>query len=220
MGFPTTIERDPVNKVIGDSSLEDEFDQNPTDIDEQSRIRIHLKYVENFIRNQSSLSLMKCNALDHLNEYWKKGQFPTHNRYQQEGEQQQKRLPRFIDHNGVHCAVGYMILKSPGFEHLPNQINTNYEYSFIDEIGNSNNSDLTKWMNMYEFNLNELAMIQPTYEHMRGSQMIVEEVLEPQPQPPTPTTSEMPKTSETPPKVPAKSRVRAFFHRLFDYFRK
>ncbi|CAF4045990.1 unnamed protein product, partial [Rotaria sordida] len=43
---------------------------------------------------------MKCNALYYLNEYWKRGQFPTHNRHQQEGGQQQ-RLPRFIDHNGV-----------------------------------------------------------------------------------------------------------------------
>ncbi|CAF3118650.1 unnamed protein product [Rotaria sp. Silwood2] len=215
MGFSTTIARDPVNKVIGDSSLEGKFDQNLTDIDEQSRIRIHLKYVENFIRNQSSLSLMKCNALDYLNGYWTQGQFPAHNRYQQEGGQQQ-RLPRFIDHNGVHCAVGYMILKSPGFEHLPNQINTNYEYSFIDEIGNSNNSDLTKWMNMYEFNLNELAMIQPTYEHMRRPQKKVWQV--PQLQPPTPMASQTPQASKIPPKVPEMSRVRAFFRRCFDFF--
>ncbi|UJR29750.1 hypothetical protein I4U23_017298 [Adineta vaga] len=59
----------------------------------------------------------------------KKGQSPTHDSHHEERE----RLPRFIDHNGVHCGVAYMILKSSGFEHLPNEINQTYEYSFIDE---------------------------------------------------------------------------------------
>ncbi|CAF1167003.1 unnamed protein product [Adineta steineri] len=136
MDSPITITKDPVNKVVGDSSLANKFYQYLSDVDEQSRIRIRLEYVENFIRNQLSVSLMKCNALDHHNEYWKKGQFPKHNQCQQKvAEEEKQRSPRFIDHNGVHCAVGYMILKSPGFEHLPNQINIKNEYSFIDEIG-------------------------------------------------------------------------------------
>ncbi|CAF1350621.1 unnamed protein product [Didymodactylos carnosus] len=162
--YSTTEGRDPVNKIIGDSSLENKFDHNPNDVNEQFRIRTHLEYVENIIRNQSPLSLMKLNALNHLNEYWKRGQFPTHNHFQQQ------RLPRFIDHNGIHCAAGYMILKSPGFEYLPNKINARYEYSFIDQIANSTDNHLNKWMNMYEFNVNELSMIQPTYEFLNRRQ--------------------------------------------------
>ncbi|CAF0988181.1 unnamed protein product [Didymodactylos carnosus] len=39
---------------------------------------------------------------NHLNEYWKTGQFPTHNH----NHHQEQRLPRFIDHSGIHCAIG------------------------------------------------------------------------------------------------------------------
>src|SRR4051812_48169007 len=83
------------------------------------------------------------------------GKFPQHNK-----KYLDKRLPRFIDHIGTHCAIGYMILKLPGYEYLPQEINKQYEYSYINDI---KHNDLQKWMNQYEFNLNELSMIQPTY---------------------------------------------------------
>ncbi|CAF1449193.1 unnamed protein product [Didymodactylos carnosus] len=147
--------------IVENQNYLNKFGHSPTgNGNEQLRIRTHLEYVENLIRNQtstSSSSLLQLQALDYLNDYWNIGQFPQHDKYYQH------RLPRFIDHNDIHCAVGYMISRSPAFEYVPKQINKKYEYSDVDQIKNNN---LDKWMNLYQFSLNELSMIQPTYSFM------------------------------------------------------
>ncbi|CAF1595718.1 unnamed protein product [Didymodactylos carnosus] len=61
---------------------------------------------------------------------------------------------------GLESNPGFPRDGSPSFEYVPKQINEKYEYSDVDQIKNNN---LDKWMNLYQFNLNELSMIQPTY---------------------------------------------------------
>ena len=99
-----------------------------------------------------------CNMLNNSFDegyYWKIGEFPQHDPSLESGT---LRRPRFIDHRNVHCAVGYLILKSPGFEQLPKEINLASEYCYIDEIKNEN---LKKWIKQYGYTLEELQMIQP-----------------------------------------------------------
>ena len=152
-----------VNKVIGDLSFKEKYGSFPLQTSSEIlRIQTHLEYVETLIRQQSQTNSnisKKLDSLDHLNYYWKQGDFPQHETSLPINE---SRRPRFIDHRNVHCAVGYLILKSPGFEQLPMEINRHNEYSYIDEIKNEN---LEKWMNLYDYTLEELKLIQPTYEH-------------------------------------------------------
>ncbi|UJR19960.1 hypothetical protein I4U23_023092 [Adineta vaga] len=154
-----------VNKVIGDLSFIEKHGSFPLETTSDIlRIQTHLEYVESFIRRQTEMNnnnSMKLKILDHLNTYWKQGEFPEHNTSFNIDE---NRSPRFVDHRNVHCAVGYLILKSPGFEQLPNEINLHNEYSYVNQIKNDN---LSKWMGLYDFTLEELSLIQPTYDHMR-----------------------------------------------------
>lgn len=148
-----------VNKIIGDLSFEKKYGFLPSPSSSESqRIQTHLEYVELLIRRQTEMhsnSSKKLVVLDHLNYYWRKGQFPQHNT---SSNNNSNRRPRFIDHHNVHCAVGYLILKSPGFEQVPNDINYMNEYSYVDEMQNDN---LNKWMNLYGYTLEELRLIQP-----------------------------------------------------------
>lgn len=151
-----------VNRIIGDISLKEKYGSFPLrTTSEILRIQTHLEYVELFIRRQTQSRIngsKKLESLDHLNSYWKQAKFPQHNTsFDIKGN----RRPRFIDHRNVHCAVAYLILKSPGFEQLPNEINLHNEYSYIDEIKYQN---LQKWMNLYDYTVEELKLIQPTYE--------------------------------------------------------
>ena len=152
-----------VNKMIGDVSFKEKYGSFPLPTSSEIvRIQTHLEYVELLIRRQTQAKInssKKFQSLDHLNYYWKQGEFPQHNTSL--GIKGSRR-PRFIDHRNAYCAVGYLILKSPGFEQLPSEINHHHEYSYVDEI---NNENLEKWMNLYGYTLEELKLIQPTYHH-------------------------------------------------------
>ena len=157
-----------VNKIIGDLSFEEKYGSLPLPTSsETQRVQTHLEYAELLIRRQTEVNnnnSKKLVALDYLNYYWRKGQFPQHNN---SVSIDNNRRPRFIDHHNVHCAVGYLILKSPGFEQLPDDINHKNEYSYVDEMKNEN---LNKWMNLYGYTLEELSLIQPTYEFLENQQ--------------------------------------------------
>lgn len=162
---PTAASILAVNRAIGDLSFEEKYGSSPSPATAESlRIQTHLQYVEQLIRCRSegdAINSKKLDSLKHLNDYWKQGNFPQHD-ISSAGTDLRK--PRFIDHRNVHCAVGYLILKSAGFEQLPREINLRNEYSYIDEIENEN---LKNWMDLYGYTLEELQMIQPTYQHMR-----------------------------------------------------
>lgn len=79
---------------------------------EVERIQSHLKLVESLLRLQDTSHLddnqlhNRKRNLDVLNNYWQRGEFP------QNISRPNSRHPFFIDHHGVPCAVGYLIIKS------------------------------------------------------------------------------------------------------------
>lgn len=71
------------------------------------------------------------------------------------------RRPVFIDHRGVHCAVGYLIQQSKHAdisEHISNSMNFEYLRKMQDER-------LGAWVEQSGFTVSELAWIQPGYLH-------------------------------------------------------
>ena len=99
-----------VNPLLGDISYESKFGHklNAT-TDNNLRIRIHLEYVENLLRNKdvsnlsTDLKTKRNHLLDLLHDYWTNGIFPKNYDYADQ------RKPCFIDKYGTICAVGYLL---------------------------------------------------------------------------------------------------------------
>lgn len=147
-----------INLVIGD------INQNNKEKNEVKKIQTHLRYVKSILiyKDTSLLSEKqkqnRIKVINILQQYIDNGIFPEHNSML---SNDLKRLPRFIDHNNVHCAVGYLILKTVD-EELPKEINNEYEYSFVKDI---DNQKLIDWADEYGLTLEECAMIQPAYDY-------------------------------------------------------
>lgn len=149
-----------VNPVIGDESYLAFFGVQPNQSsDEQLRVKLHLFYAEQILRERSAAVLtdqQKANrekVLDLLHDYATKGVFPANFDYPFE------RRPCFIDKNGAICAVGYLVEKTAGLE-LAEQINAAHQYDFL---ANMNEPALAAWAEEHGFTLEECAIIQPTY---------------------------------------------------------
>ena len=122
------------------------------------RIAYHLTLVEQHLRNNSPKGLSqsalakRLSLLDVLKDYAKAGIFPQ-NIYHSE------RTPYFIDHRGVHCAVGHLI-KASGNGDLAQEISQNENYAYLREI---KTKGVAEWAKEWGFELGELAWIQPGY---------------------------------------------------------
>ncbi len=88
-----------------------------------------------------------------LSEYREQGNFPQ-NYYCKE------RVPVFIDENGTHCAVGYLMQQS-GQEKMAQRISKNYHYNWLKDIKDEN---LGAWQIASGLSLEELKLIQGAYE--------------------------------------------------------
>lgn len=121
-------------------------------------IQIHLSLVEQVLRNKSTANLSasqkahRTEALQHLNEYWRRAAFPQNEDYA-------IRLPIFIDKHDNFCAVGYLI-KSTGHEDISRKISANTNLAYVREM---NYPELNQWAADYGFTTDELAWIQPGY---------------------------------------------------------
>ncbi|MFT5724686.1 MAG: hypothetical protein ACI9JN_001807, partial [Bacteroidia bacterium] len=123
------------------------------------RIQYHLYHVisyltKNNLPTDQSMLENRLSLLSELKTYTDKKVFPT-NLYHRE------RTPYFIDDNGVHCAVGYMI-KVSGNQSLANKISAEHNYDYLKDI---KTPGVTDWAKTYGFTLDELAWIQPGYLH-------------------------------------------------------
>ena len=125
---------------------------------DNDRISYHLNLVVNALQlktpdgfTRESLDRRK-ELLSILQEYANIKVFPT-NLYHE------KRTPYFIDDFGVHCAVGYLIMKS-GHSDLSNRIRNEHNYDYIADI---KTPGVLEWAKEYGFELSELAWIQPAY---------------------------------------------------------
>ncbi|MBI1305960.1 MAG: hypothetical protein GC181_05040 [Bacteroidetes bacterium] len=131
----------------------------PTD---RERIRMHLHLVIDNLKSHSSESIsdearkQRNELLKELSVYAANGIFPMNTRHKE-------RTPYFIDHRGVACAVGYMIIQS-GFEELAEQIHRENNYGYLMDLAVLY-PQISSWAKDHGFTLEELAWIQPTYHH-------------------------------------------------------
>ncbi len=149
-----------VNPLLGDISFVSKFGQQPTaTTDEDLRIKTHLEYVENLLRQKDVSNLTavqkekRNHLLDLLHNYWTAGIFPRNYDYED------KRVPCFIDKDGRICAVGYLVEQTTGRQ-TAEQINNNHKY---DKLLAMNDRLVDNWVTTSGLKSEECAMIQPTY---------------------------------------------------------
>ncbi len=125
---------------------------------DNDRIQYHLQEVIKNLRSSPpkgisrSALLKRTDLIESLNRYQARKVFPI-NLYHSE------RTPYFIDHRGIHCAVGYLI-KVSGYEDLALKIKEAENYAYIGEI---KTAGVSEWAVEHGFTLDELAWIQPSY---------------------------------------------------------
>ena len=123
------------------------------DVEETARIRAHLELARAQLGVGATGS--RGAALATLDGYIARGEFPRRTNDGYAG-----RRPRFIDDRGVHCAVGHLIAVS-GEPELARAIAERYEYAYVREIDDPR---LGAWAKAHGFTVEELAMIQPSYD--------------------------------------------------------
>ncbi len=138
---------------------------------EIERIQSHLKLVETLLRLQDTSHLdnnqlhNRKSSLDVLNNYWQRGEFP------QNISRPNSRHPFFIDHRGVPCAVGYLIIQS-GYPELAQRISMSQNELFLEQM---QDPELGTWIERSGFTSEELRLIQPGYGYTaRSSDPILE----------------------------------------------
>jgi len=156
----TNINDQTINSLLGDISFINKFGQKPTaTTNEDLRIKTHLEYVENLLRQKDVSNLtvkQKENReylLDLLHDYWTAGIFPRNYDYAN------KRVPCFIDKDGRICAVGYLIEQTAGRQ-VAEIINTEHKYK---KLLSMNDSLVYNWVAVSGLTKEECAMIQPAY---------------------------------------------------------
>jgi hypothetical protein len=150
-----------VNPLLGDISYESKFGHKPdATTDNNLRIRTHLEYVENLLRNKdvsnlsADLKTKRNHLLDLLHNYWTNGIFPKNYDYPDQLK------PCFIDKHGTICAVGYLIEQTTSRQ-VANEINSKHKY---DELLAMNNPTVDNWVLTSGLTKEECAMIQPKYQ--------------------------------------------------------
>ncbi|MFT4600316.1 MAG: hypothetical protein ACI857_000490 [Arenicella sp.] len=133
------------------------------EVTEEMRVACHLLYAESLVRSKSTDHLNRTQKLnrekmcDLLHYYAVRGQYPKN--YDYPGE----RAPCFIDKDGTICAVGYLIEQTEGLD-IANQINESYQYADIYEM---DQDFIEKWAFENGLTIEEVAIIQPTYDWKR-----------------------------------------------------
>ncbi|MBI1194097.1 MAG: hypothetical protein GC205_13140 [Bacteroidetes bacterium] len=154
------IENNTVNPILGDQSFETKFGYLPDEqTDNTLRIRTHLEYAENLLRQKDvshlsiELQTKRKEALDLLHTYWTNGEYPRNYDFADQ------RKPCFIDKDGTICAVGYLLEQTTSRE-LAEQIIDQYKYS---ELLAMNDERIDDWALSNGLTKLECAMIQPAY---------------------------------------------------------
>lgn len=152
---------EPVNRVAGDQSWFELRDVSVEDASEVERISVHLEWVEAKLRSQSTHTLdpdvaaKRLALLNVLRDYWLAGEFPRHTSTVEEG-----RAPRWVDDLGIHCAVAHLVAAS-GRPDLVAAIQRRHQYDYVPDM---DSQELLQWAKIHGFTVEELALIQPTYD--------------------------------------------------------
>lgn len=132
---------------------------------EAERIAEHLHRVAERLAERTPKGLARETAqrrrmlLDTLNAYADRGRFPINRTVS-------GRTPVFIDADGTACAVGQLMISS-GHAPLAELIRNAMNLAYIRAI---DLPDVSVWASTHGFSTDELAWIQPTYDHMRFAQ--------------------------------------------------
>ncbi len=127
-------------------------------LSEREKISYHLQVVYDWLSKKPLDALndrQKANrlaALAELQSYTRRGLYPQNISHP-------GRQPVFIDHRGVHCAVGYLIARS-GQPDLSKHISQKFNYAYLADM---DDPALTEWVDHSGFTAAELALIQPGY---------------------------------------------------------
>ena len=158
-----TFYPDSINHVLGDASYFAACSEgSPEEIDEISRIQLHLAYVERKLLSADITHLgpfqrtARADVIQKLRAYRLAGIFPQHHLRNVPW----KRRPYFIDQYGVHCAVGHLMAVT-GYSDLAERINAEHAYDYIADI---HTPGVAEWAERHGLTLDECAMIQPAYE--------------------------------------------------------
>ncbi|HVL02612.1 MAG TPA: CFI-box-CTERM domain-containing protein [Dongiaceae bacterium] len=154
-----TTARESINAVIGDLSAV-RAGIIRRNLHEQTRIQHHLQFVHDQLGANTPQDLTlsqrrnRRQVLSVLQNYLDQGVFPQH-----DDSALHHRQPRFIDHRGVHCAVGFLA-RETGDERWGEWINANFEYAYVPEI---DSPELLDWAQANGLTVRDCALIQPTY---------------------------------------------------------
>ncbi len=121
-------------------------------------ITTHLMLVEQTLRMRplehltSKQKENRLKLLGDLNTYWRNASYPINDYLTYKN-------PVFIDRNGTHCAVGYLMQQS-GAEWLARAIDADNKFVFVKNI---ETKGVAEWTVENGFTIDELAWIQPGY---------------------------------------------------------
>lgn len=127
---------------------------------EIARLQEHLRTLEGELvrRDMSHLSARQQSArMQHiqvLREYGERGLFP-HNHNSPD-----RRLPFFVDHQGTHCAVAYLMARS-GRTDLVQRVAEVRNNAYVAEL--ADDPEVVAWLDSAGLSAEEAARIQPTY---------------------------------------------------------
>lgn len=154
-----------VNPIIGDTSFLLTHGQFPDlHTEEQMRVRTHLAYAENRLREAPTDHLSadqlakRTHVLDLLRDYHQAGKFPINTAHPVE------RRPCFIDDFGTICAVGYLVEQTDGRK-VAREINKEYQYAYLNDM-TAKLPLISSWAKENGLTTEECAMIQPSYSFM------------------------------------------------------
>lgn len=123
------------------------------------RIQAHLASVESDLRDKDTAELSpqqrsaRAANLERLSSYRRAGLFPRNPDFIGE------RMPYFVDSDGRHCAVAYLVQQS-GHQGLVEEIRTSQNNA---KLLNMDSAALSEWVASSGLSAQELASIQPAY---------------------------------------------------------
>jgi len=127
-----------------------------------ARIAAHLHRVRQHLAQRTPVGVsplalaQRRGLLETLDSYADRGIFPVNDIVP-------GRSPVFIDPLGNACAVGHLMITS-GHAALAERISAGMNLAYVHDIALP---EVAEWATTYGFTIDELAWIQPTYDHMK-----------------------------------------------------
>ncbi len=148
-----SINKEWVNHDFSEETISPQILYTDKDWIQEHLLLVHSNLVKvNVAHLHKNQKKARTRGLANLLEYALRKEFPQNITHA-------GRRPVFIDNRGVHCAVGYLLMKS-GNNDISNRISTNVNYDYLRDI---EDDGLNAWVKQSGFTINELAWIQPTY---------------------------------------------------------